>query len=163
MARPRVSRVRRETDLERWDRNFHELLQELRLAQTGAHIVLAFLLAYAFSERFAAMNSLRTVYLLTLGAASAAVILFLAPVGLHRTLFRRGLKPRIVILADRLVRVGLGCVLIAIVGTIFLIVHPIAGIPTATVFGAATFLFGGAVWYALPIRERRRTRHRSHP
>ncbi len=151
--------MRHETELERWDRNFHELLQELRIAQTGAQILLAFLFALAFAERFVPTTYLwRTVYLLTLAAASIAMILFLAPVSLHRALFRQGRKPRVVVLAARLARAALACVLLAIAGTVFLAVHAMAGAPTAAAFSAGSLLFGGSLWYLLPARERRRAR-----
>jgi hypothetical protein len=36
----------------RWDRNFADLLQELRVAQTGVQILFAFLLTLPFSNGF---------------------------------------------------------------------------------------------------------------
>src|SRR5882757_4347870 len=51
-ASPTVGGGRPETDLQRWDRNFSELLQELRVAQTGVQILFGFLLTVPFSARF---------------------------------------------------------------------------------------------------------------
>jgi hypothetical protein len=48
---------RSETPLKRADRNFAELLQELRVAQTGVQILFAFLLGLAFTNRFATLAS----------------------------------------------------------------------------------------------------------
>jgi hypothetical protein len=56
-----------ETELERWQRNFAELLQEQRVVQTGVQILFAFLLTLAFSGRFAEIGTFeRTVYLVAL-------------------------------------------------------------------------------------------------
>ena len=43
---------RDETPDERFDRNWNELLQELRVAQTGVQILFAFLLTLPFNQRF---------------------------------------------------------------------------------------------------------------
>ena len=44
---------RGEAPLKRADRNFADLLQELRVAQTGVQILFAFLLGLAFTDQFA--------------------------------------------------------------------------------------------------------------
>jgi hypothetical protein len=44
--------ARGETPLQRLDRAYAELLQEIRVAQTGVQILLAFLLTIAFTPRF---------------------------------------------------------------------------------------------------------------
>ena len=43
---------RNETDAERADRNWLELIQELRVAQTGIQVLAGFLLTLPFSSRF---------------------------------------------------------------------------------------------------------------
>jgi len=79
---------RDETDLERWDRNFTELLQELRVAQTGVQILFAFLLTLPFTNRFEQTTELdRGVYVATIVAAAAATALLIAPA--------RHVRPRI--------------------------------------------------------------------
>ena len=45
-------RSKHETEKQRWDRNFADLLQELRVAQTGVQILFAFLLTLPFSSGF---------------------------------------------------------------------------------------------------------------
>ena len=55
---------RDESEAERLDRNYGELLQELRVLQAGVQILFAFLLTIAFQQRFAAVNDFqRNVYL----------------------------------------------------------------------------------------------------
>ena len=48
----RDSNDRHETEGQRLDRNVDEMLQELRVAQTGVQILFAFLLTIAFQQRF---------------------------------------------------------------------------------------------------------------
>ena len=47
---------RNETLDERMDRNWNEMLQELRVTQTGTQILTGFLLAIAFQNRFAELR-----------------------------------------------------------------------------------------------------------
>src|SRR5689334_8609310 len=94
---------RDETEAERLDRNWTELLQELRVTQTGTQILTGFLLTIPFQQRFAALDPGQlTVYLVLVGFAALATILALAPVSLHRSLFRTGRKGEIVRLSNRL-------------------------------------------------------------
>ena len=73
---------RDETRNERADRNWEELLQELRVMQTGTQILTGFLLAVAFTPRFEDMDEFqRDVYVVLVGLAAVATILALAPVG----------------------------------------------------------------------------------
>src|SRR5256885_15310569 len=84
---------RRETPLERWDRNFSELLQELRVAQTGVQVLFAFLLTLPFTNRFERIDGVdRYTYVCTIVAAAAATALLIAPVSYHRLVFRQGRK-----------------------------------------------------------------------
>ena len=81
---------RDETRNERADRNWDELLQELRVMQTGTQILTGFLLAVAFQPRFEDMDELqRDLYVVLVGLAALATILALAPVGMHRATFGR--------------------------------------------------------------------------
>ncbi|MBT2475797.1 sodium:proton antiporter, partial [Microbacterium sp. ISL-103] len=88
---------RDETPNERADRNWEELLQELRLMLTGPQILTGFLLAVAFTPRFEDMDEFqRDVYVGLVALAALATILALAPVGMHRALFGRRRKPELV-------------------------------------------------------------------
>src|SRR5690606_7271715 len=50
---------RDETSNERADRNWEELMQELRVMQTGTQVLSGFLLAVAFQPRFADLDDLQ--------------------------------------------------------------------------------------------------------
>ena len=88
---------RDETHNERADRNWNELLQELRVTQTGTQILTGFLLTIPFQQRFADLDAYQTdLYLVLVVLAVLATALFVAPVSLHRILFGRRLKPELV-------------------------------------------------------------------
>src|SRR4028119_1692499 len=67
---------RDETEDERNDRNWAELLQELRVTQTGTQILMAFLLTIAFQPTFRQLGSFeRTVYLVLVFVAAITTAL----------------------------------------------------------------------------------------
>src|SRR5579875_1571606 len=93
---PRAYR-RDESEAERLDRNFNELLQELRVAQTGVQILFAFLLSIAFQHNFTKLSAeQRDLYIGTLVSAALAAVLIIAPVAAHRLLFRQHRKDTLV-------------------------------------------------------------------
>jgi|GEM_PF-5492260 len=51
-SRPRSYTRDEESEAQRLDRNYNEILQELRVAEAGVQILFAFLLALAFTQRF---------------------------------------------------------------------------------------------------------------
>ena len=87
--------ARSETETERLDRNWASLLQELRVVQTGVQLLTGFLLTLPFQQRFGALNlTMRVTYLATVACSVSSTMLLVAPVGMHRLLFRRHqLKP----------------------------------------------------------------------
>ena len=88
---------RDETAAEKADRNFGELLQELRVAQVGVQILFASLLTIVFSQRFNTISSLqRGTYVVTLLSAACSVALLVGPVAFHRIVFRHSQKDDLV-------------------------------------------------------------------
>ena len=88
------------------DRNWNEMLQELRVTQTGTQILTGFLLAIAFQNRFSELTTFQVrVYLTLVLAAVLTTALALAPVNLHRVLFRKHAKEVVVEVAHVLLRV----------------------------------------------------------
>jgi len=113
---------RDETQNERMDRNWNELLQELRVTQTGTQILSGFLLTLVFQPRFASLDSLqRSLYVALVLLAAATIVLGLAPVNLHRALFRQQLKPSIVRFGHLALRFQLAGVALIVLGTVLLI------------------------------------------
>lgn len=151
MADHRPCTARNETPLERADRNFGELLQELRVTQTGVQILFAFLLTLAFTQRFPSLDSFqRATYVTTLLLAVVAAALFTAPAALHRSLFQRGAKARIVQVSSRLATVGMGVLVLAFTGSVLLVVDVTTGRTGGVAAGTATLLVCLGLWWLLP-------------
>ncbi|WP_237318492.1 DUF6328 family protein [Streptomyces sp. JJ36] len=147
---------RNETPLQRDDRNFLELLQELRVIQMGVQILFAFLLTLAFTARFPELDAVqRGTYITTLLLAVVAAILFTAPAALHRALFRRGAKRLIVDVSSRFAAYGLGVLALALAGAVMLVVDVVLGRTTGVVVAVSALLLAAAVWAGLPLALRR--------
>ena len=142
---------RDETPNERSDRNWNDILQELRVALTGTELIGGFLLAVAFQSRFEELDSYQLALYLTLVAlAGLATVVGLAPVTLHRTLFRHQVKERVVRTGNRLLVAHLVVVALLVIGVTSLIfdfaVSRAAGV-TALVVGAIVVV---VLWIVLP-------------
>ncbi|MFI2717235.1 DUF6328 family protein [Streptomyces collinus] len=160
MAEHRPCTARNETPLQRADRNFVELLQELRVTQTGVQILFAFLLSLAFTSRFEDLDTVqRVTYVITLLLAVLAAALFTAPAALHRSLFQQGAKPRIVQVSSRLATTGLSVLVFAFSGSVLLVVDVTTGRAGGIAAGAATFLVCAGLWGLLPRLVRRAGLH----
>jgi Family of unknown function (DUF6328) len=130
---------RDETLDERMDRNWDEMLQELRVTQTGTQILTGFLLAVAFQNRFAELDRFQqSTYLALVLAAVLTTILGLAPVNLHRVLFRQHAKQLVVNVAHVLLRLTLAGVGVVLIGTVLLIFDVVVDRRTAVIAAAAT-------------------------
>ena len=146
-----------ESDDERWQRNFAELLQELRVAQTGVQILFAFLLILAFSAGFDRSDRFaQVVYLVALLSTAGATALIIAPVAVHRMLFRLGEKPQVVVYAHRMAYAGLMLVIVAMVSSVLLAADVVIDRPAAIVVGAATGAGFVLLWVVLPLLRRMR-------
>lgn len=144
-----------ETESERLDRNFGDLLQELRVAQAGVQILFAFLLTLPFSARFGTVDEFeRVVYLVALLSAAAAAGLIIAPVAYHRMLFRRGRKPELVFSAHRMASGGLAFLLVAMVCAVLLAADVVIGRVEAVVVTVVVAAFFILLWGVLPWRRR---------
>ena len=142
---------RPETDLERWDRNFTELLQELRVVQTGVQILFGFLLTVPFSNRFAQASAFQvSVYVFTMLACAVAAALLIAPVSYHRQVFRQGRKAQVVVRSDRLARAGMLALLVAMSGVVFLVLDVLTGLGVACPLTAAVSCVYVLLWYVFP-------------
>jgi hypothetical protein len=154
---PSDDRARDETDDEKADRRYDELLQELRVAQTGVQFLFAFLLTLAFTQRFAQITDFQhRLYVVTLMATTVASALLIGPVPMHRILFRRGLKPRLVRGADLMARGGLAMLLLAINGAVLLILDVVLTGPLPFVLSGLATAWFLLIWYVVPLTARER-------
>lgn len=153
---------RDETENERLDRNWSELLQELRVIQTGTQILTGFLLTLAFQQRFGELDAYQVnTYLALVITAAVTTVLALTPVSLHRWLFRRKAKSTIVALGNLGLKVTLVAVGITLTGTVLLIFDVVVSRSAGLIAGAATLVIVTAVWIVLPLIVRGRN-HRGH-
>src|SRR6218665_1369234 len=141
---------RDETPNERADRNWDELMQELRVMQTGTQILTGFLLAVAFQQRFTEMDVQQHVlYIVLVALAAAAAILSLAPVGMHRALFGRRRKPELVRIAARIVKIDLFVIGVLTVGVTTLIVDFTVGRGAGIIALGCSIVAVAALWLGL--------------
>lgn len=152
-----LNRGRHETAEERADRRWNELVQEIRVAQTGVQILLGFLLTVVFAPRFVELSSNeRALYIATLALGSAATGALIGPVSFHRIVAGRRIKPQAVRWAGRLIAVGLALLLATLATALYLVLR------FATDSAYVPWLVAGLVtwyllcWYALPLWARLR-------
>ncbi|MFI5834780.1 DUF6328 family protein [Micromonospora sp. NPDC051300] len=145
----------KESEKQRWQRNFADLLQELRVAQTGVQILFAFLLTMPFSNAFGRTTEFqRDVYVVALLAAAAAAAMIISPVAFHRALFRQGRKPELVRFAHRMATGGLFFMLIAMVSAVLLVTDFVLDRPIAFLLTAVTGVWFLVFWAVLPFARR---------
>jgi hypothetical protein len=150
---------RGEGPLQRADRNMIELLQELRVAQTGVQILFAFLLTLSFTERFSSINEVqRWTYVVTLLCSVVTAGLFVGPAAVHRVTFRRGLKAETVQLGHRLFTLGLIALALTLTGSVLLVLDVAVGLSFAISCAVAVCIVLCLLWFVLPIPLLRRTR-----
>ncbi|MEV6397924.1 DUF6328 family protein [Streptomyces sp. NPDC051907] len=148
-------RGRDETEEERADRRWVELLQELRVAQTGVQILFGFLLTVAFQPRFADLSATdNDIYTVTviLGAATTGVLI--GPVSFHRLLTGKRLKPQTVVWASRLTVLGLVLLLCTMASSLLLILRVAGDDSLAVWLVAGMVLWFVVCWFLLPAWAR---------
>lgn len=154
---PSLADGRDETPTERADRNFEDILQELRVVLTGTQLISGFLLAVAFQSRFEDLDADEVAhYLVLVGLSALATLLGLTPVVLHRLHFRKRRKPRIVELASRLLLATLVVVSLLVVGVTSFVFEVVVSAAAGRWAAAATLLVLLALW-SLALAVRRRT------
>jgi len=145
---------REETENERLDRHWGDILQELRVVLSGTQIVSGFLLAVAFQQRFVELDSYQlTVYLVLVVLAALATAVGLAPVVLHRALFRKLEKDRVVLLGNRYLMTTAILVAVLAVGVCHLIFDFVVGRGAGVVAGMIAVVAVLALW-VLPLTLR---------
>jgi Family of unknown function (DUF6328) len=145
---------RDETEKERLDRNLQEFLGELRVALPGVQVLFAFLLVVPFNQRFADITDFQqTVYFVTLLFTAAASVCLIAPTAQHRVEFRAQHKEQILLMANRLAIVGLGCLAVAMTGAILLITDLLYGSTTTVIVTIPVGLTFALLWYLIPAQR----------
>ncbi len=146
---------RKETQLERLDRNLEELTGELRVIVTGVQVLFAFLLVVPFNSGFKGIGPFeRGVYFVTLLSAALAAVCMIAPAAEHRLLFRQEDKRHIVFSANRVVIAGIVCLAIAMCGSILLVATKLFGVLAGALTTAVLGSIFLSLWLLMPLRRR---------
>ena len=149
---------RGETALQRVDRNWLELLQELRVLQTGIQILTGFLLTLPFQSRFGELDSFQiAVYLVLVVLSALITAMLLSTVIMHRTFFRLRIKETLVRNADRILRGTMLLVALVLVGTTGLIFDIVLDRIAGTVTAVSLAVLILALWVVLPEVLKRRS------
>jgi hypothetical protein len=150
------SEHRDEVPLQRADRNFTDLLQELRVVFTGVQILFGFLLTLSFSPRFDALDGFqRGVFVTTLVAVALTSTFLLAPVAAHRVLFQRGRKRELVGWAHRCAVAGLVSLALTMAAGLLLVLDMAIGRGAAFALVGGLLVVTAVTWLVVPLRVRR--------
>ena len=148
---------RDETQTQRIDRNWTELLQELRVTQTGVQLLTGFLLTLPFQDRFTRLSDTsRGVYLVTVGCSLASTIALVAPVGAHRILFRRHARRSIVNFAHGSALAGLALLGLAMCGVAYVVTVLLTNVAAASIAAGSVAAVALALWVVVPLAMRAR-------
>ncbi|MBD8869816.1 DUF6328 family protein [Nocardioides donggukensis] len=144
---------RSESPAERSDRNWADLLQELRVCQTGTQLIAGFLLTLPFTGEFSDLDSFgRGLYLGLVLLAAVTTGLTLTPISIHRRLFGQQVKERLVSSAHVLVHLVLGCIALLVTGICVLVFDKVTDRTSALVVGAAMLTTMALLLAVVPLR-----------
>ncbi|GAA1027234.1 MULTISPECIES: DUF6328 family protein [Amycolatopsis] len=158
---PRITgpEVRVETQSQRLHRNYAELLQEVRVAQTGVQLLLASMLTMVFTPLFSSFSHFqRGVYVTALILGVAANALLVAPAVYHRVIFGCNLRQDLVRTSNVLVLAGFSFLMLSLSAAFLLVLSIAIGPETASAIAAGALTMLVSLWYVLPIRARLRKR-----
>lgn len=146
---------RDESPNERADRQWNEVLQELRVMQTGTQILTGFLLALAFQPAFAELGpGQRIFYLVLVVLAVLSAIIALAPVALHRILFRRREKQVVVAYGHAALVTALVTVALLLVGVVAFVFDVVLGDAASRTAAVVLGLVVAILWVVVPAALR---------
>ncbi len=154
---------RPESPQQRADRNWTDVLQELRVLQTGTQILTGFLLALAFQPAFGDLGSGQQAFYLALIVLSAlSAVVALAPVALHRAVFQRGVKPEVVGFGHRALKWALALVSLLLTGVVAFVFEVVLGLTAALIAAVVLAAVILVLWVVVPAVIRRRSDGRTH-
>ena len=136
---------------ERLTRNWSELLQELRVTQTGAQILTGFLLTVPFSSRFEVLDATqRVVYLVVLSGSVLTTLFMVAPVAFHRVLFRHHRRQWIVQASNVCARISLVLFALTSAGILFLVFDVVTSLLSAIIALIVALTVVVVLWIVVP-------------
>ncbi len=149
-----------ETPDERITRNWNELLQELRVLQTGVQILTGFLLTVPFSPRFPDLaEHQQAIYLVVLVGSVITTSLIIAPVSFHRMLFRRRQRRWLVTASHLCARAGLVGFAIVSALVVLLVFDVVLSFGAGVIAGTGVLVLFVSLWAGLPLANGRNNSH----
>ena len=141
------------------NRNFQDLLQELRVSQNGTQILFAFLLIVPFSPGFSKVTAFeRGLYFATLLVAALSAALLIAPAVMHRVLFHQHLKAELMRVGSLTALVGQALLIFAVTGSVMLVGIFLYGLTVGIVLASVTLVWWAGWCFLLPLYLRMRHR-----
>ena len=140
---------------EELDKEWTELLNELRVVLPGVQVLFAFLLAAPFSQRFGGVTDVQEkAYFLSLLFTTISAGLMTAPTTFHRLRWRHGDKEKMLEIMNRLTITGGVFLALAMTAAFFVITDVIFGGAAAIVWTTLIgfVLFG--LWYGLALKRK---------
>ena len=146
-----------ESSKERLDREFIELLNELRILLPGVQVLFAFLLILPFSAGFLNASTFhRLLLLVALLATAVAIGLLVAPAAQHRILFRAPEKRRLLWRSNLFAISGVLLLAVAVVVSVLLVVDYLFQFPVASISAGLVATLLMSTWLIQPIIQRGR-------
>ena len=153
-----------ESSAQRADRNFADLLQELRITLTGSQILFAFLLVVPFSGGFRQVTGFqRALYVAVLVTSALSAGLLVAPAAIHRITFRLHLKAELVRIAGTLALAGQTLFMIALAEAILLVVSYVYNLAVGAGLAALLLAWYATWFFVVPLVLRRRSARGTGP
>src|SRR4051794_31365897 len=144
-----------EDEAKRLDRNFDDLLQELRVSQNGTQIIFAFLLTVPFSNGFKTVTSFqRNLYFTTLLLAALSAAMLIAPAVMHRVLFRQHMKAELVHTAGLVALGGQALLTLTVSGAVLLIGDYLYSLTVGLVVAILVLLWWLTWIFFVPVTQR---------
>jgi hypothetical protein len=142
---------RDETEAEREDRKWNDMLQELRVMQTSAQLIGGFLLTLPFQQSFADLSRNQERFYLALVVLAAVVIAqVLAPVAIHRQLAGQRVKGRVVQAGHLFMRAALVTLALLVAGVVTFVYDVVVDQKTAWVVGSLVLALFVGLLLVLP-------------
>ena len=141
-----------ETETQRLDRNFDDLLQELRVSQNGTQILFAFLLTVPFSNGFAKVTDFQeAIYFAALLLSALSAAMLIAPAVMHRVLFRQNQKKELVGTASRVALGGQTLLVFAVSFGVLLVGDYLYGHTLGIIMALVVGLWTSVWFFAIPL------------
>lgn len=154
-----TERGRHETVVERWDRNWSDIQQELRIVQTGTQILAGFLLTLPFQQRFTMLSAgEEAIYLVLVALAVVITVVALSAVSAHRLVFRQRQKHDLVRAGNVILIAALAASALLFSGTVLFVFDVVIGDVGGLVGGITVFVGTAVLWVSIPLALRRTRR-----